>query len=108
LAKYLTENTTPFTIKALFLVAAPFENDTDNSKEDGGDFAFATSAVGELAKKVGSITLFHSQDDFVVPYEHALKYHEALPEAELVSFTDKNHFLVPELPQLVQKIQNLA
>jgi pimeloyl-ACP methyl ester carboxylesterase len=50
----------------------------------------------------------HSKDDFVVPYEHALKYKAALPAAELITFEDKNHFLVEELPELVQKIRNLA
>jgi predicted alpha/beta hydrolase family esterase len=108
LVKYLMENNPAFTIKALILAAAPFENDTDTSKEDGGDFAFDTSRVGELTAKVASIVLLHSADDFVVPYEHALKYQAALPEAELVTFQDKNHFLVEELPELVQKIQNLA
>ena len=49
----------------------------------------------------------HSKDDFVVPYEHALKYKAALPEAELVTFEDKNHFLVEELPELVERIRAL-
>ena len=106
-AKYLSENNPPFTIKALMLLAAPFEP-ADFGGEDGGDFAFDSSRVGELALKAASIVLLHSTDDFVVPYQHALKYQAALPEAELLTFTDKNHFLVEELPELVQKIQNLA
>jgi len=108
LAKYLLENTPSFTVKALILAAAPYENDTDTSKEDGGDFAFDTRRAGELAQKVKSITLLHSTDDFVVPYEHALKYQAALPVAELITLHGKNHLLVEELPELVQKIQNMA
>jgi uncharacterized protein len=104
--KYLIENPAPVKIKALFLVAAPFEAD-DFGGEDGGDFAFDTSRVGELAKKAEKIYLCHSKDDFVVPYEHALKYKEALPEAELVSFEDKNHFLIPEFPELIEKIKGI-
>ena len=106
-AKYLTENNPPVTIKALVLLAAPFEP-ADFGGEDGGDFAFDTRRVGELAQKVASIVLLHSTDDFVVPYAHALKYQAALPQAELMTFTDKNHFLIEELPELVQKIQSLA
>jgi len=106
-AKYLTENNPPVTIKALVLLAAPFEP-ADFGGEDGGDFAFDTRRVGELAQKVASIVLLHSTDDFVVPYAHALKYQAALPQAELMTFTDKNHFLVEKLPELVQKIKSLA
>ena len=105
-AKYLIENPAPVKIKALFLVAAPFEPDNFGG-EDGGDFAFDTTRVGELAKKVEKIYLFHSKDDFVVPYEHALKYKAALPEAELVTFEDKNHFLIPEFAELMQKIKDI-
>ena len=104
--KYLIENPAPVKIKVLFLVAAPFENE-DFGGEDGGDFAFDTSKVGELAKKAEKIYIFHSKDDFVVPYEHALKYKEALPEAELVTFEDKNHFLIPEFPELIAKIKGI-
>jgi pimeloyl-ACP methyl ester carboxylesterase len=105
-AKYLIENPAPVRIKALFLIAAPFQPDNFGG-EDGGDFAFDTGRVGELAKKAEKIYIFHSKDDFVVPYDHAIKYKEALPEAELVSFEDKNHFLVPEFPELINKIRSI-
>lgn len=106
LAKYLVENETPFSIKALFLVAAPFKN-ADFGGEDGGDFAFDTSRVGDLTKKVAKIYLFHSKDDFLVPYEHAIAYKNVLPEAELVTFEDKNHFLIEEFPELIGRIQHV-
>lgn len=106
LAKYLVENEPPFTIKALFLVAPLFENENvEGDGDDGGDFAFDTSRVGELAKKASKIYLFHSKDDPIVPYNHALSYKKALPEAELVSFEDKNHFLIAEFPELLDKIR---
>jgi pimeloyl-ACP methyl ester carboxylesterase len=50
----------------------------------------------------------HSTDDFLVPYEHAVALKAALPEAELITFSDKNHFLVPELPELVAYIKGLG
>jgi predicted alpha/beta hydrolase family esterase len=107
LAKYLTEQDTTFIIKGLFLIAAPFDS-TNLGGEDGGDFRFDTSQVGELAKKASTIYLFHSKDDFLVPYDHALKYKVALPEAELVTFEDRNHFLVEEFPELITRIKQLS
>lgn len=107
LSKYLIENTPLFKVKALFLVAAPFEP-ADFGGEDGGDFAFDTSRVGELANKASKINIFHSKDDFAVPYEHALKYKEALPEAELVIFENKNHFLIEEFPELLDLIKKTS
>ena len=105
LSKYLTENQPPFKIKTLILVAAPFELG-DFGGEDVGDFAFDTRKVRELQNKAQNIVIMHSKDDFVVPYEHVLKYLEALPEAELISFEDKNHFLIPEFPELIEKIRS--
>lgn len=107
LAKYLIENSVPFSIKALFLVAAPFEPG-DFGGEDGGDFAFATDRVGELQKKAERILIFHSQDDFLVPHQHAQKYQAALPEAQLITFEDKNHFLIEEFPELLEKIREAS
>jgi len=108
IAKYLSENEVPFTIKSLILLAAPFDYFVcEGSKEDGGDFYPIAANVPKIQEKTQNITIMHSKDDFVVPYEHALKYKAALPEAELVTFEDKNHFLVEELPELVERIRAL-
>lgn len=107
LAKYLTENDVPFTIAALFLLAAPYEFFVING-EDGGDFYPDIEQIPTLQEKVGHITIMHSKDDFVVPYEHALKYKDALPSAELVTFTDKNHFLIEAFPELIERLRSLA
>lgn len=106
LVKYLIENQMPMRIKALLLVAAPFEP-ADFGGEDGGDFAFATDQVGELSEKVSNISILHSKDDFVVPYDHALKYAASLPAATFMSFEDKNHFLIEEFPELLKIIKTL-
>ncbi len=106
-AKYLTENETPFTIKALLLVGAPFEPD-EFGGEDGGDFSFDTTKLPQLAERTAIIHLLHSEDDFVVPYAHAEKYKAALPLAMLHTFTDRNHFLQPEFPELVELLRSLT
>jgi len=105
-AKYISENTLPIKAKSLILVAAPAGPDNFGG-EDGGDFAFLDKNLNNISKQVDKIYILHSKDDFVVPYEHALKYKEALPEAELITFEDKNHFLVEELPELVELIKGL-
>lgn len=105
LAKYLSNNDTPFDVSALILLAGAIE--TKDFEVDGcGDFLSNNDAMGPLAGKVKNIVIFHSKDDFVVPYEHALKYKAALPTAELVTFEDKNHFLITEFPELIDKIKS--
>jgi predicted alpha/beta hydrolase family esterase len=91
LAKYLSEEDVPFNVKALLLLAGAFIiEDLDDS--DCGDFLMDADDVSVLANKTGNIVIMHSKDDFLVPYECALKLKEALPSAELVTFEDKNHF----------------
>ena len=108
LAKYLIENDVKVDIEGLFLLAGPCGYFDDPDGMDCASFAFDQTDLHKIQDKVGKITIMHSKDDFVVPYDHALKYKEALPEAELVTFTDKNHFLVEELPELVEKIKSLG
>ena len=105
LCKYLIEEEFLYPIKGLVLMAPPFEA-IEGEADDCEEFAFDTDDLGILAQKVPKITFFHSQDDFVVPYEHALKYQAALPQSELVTFTDKNHFLIAEFPELISKIRS--
>ena len=104
--KYLIENNVPFAIRALYLIAAPYANISSDNGEDGGDFQFDTTRVGELAKKVGKIKLFHSTDDPVVPYRHAEFYKEALSDAELVTFEDRSHFLQEEFLGLLGHLRS--
>lgn len=106
LSKYLVENTMPMKVRALYLVAAPFEPDDFNG-EDGGDFDFDTSKLNEIAEKVEKIFIYHSKDDPMVPFAHAEKYKKALPEAELVTFEDCEHFSMEEFPELIKSILHL-
>lgn len=107
LAKYLVENPFPVVIKALYLVATPFEPD-DFGMEDGGDFNFDTSNVFVLQERAENIILFHSTDDFVVPYAHAQKYKAALPHSTLELLEDRVHFWQEEFPELIEDIKELG
>ncbi len=104
LARYLSEEQMPVTVRALYLLAAAFEPD-DFGGEDGGDFKFEPANLPRLAAQVGAMYILHSKDDPVVPYAHALKYKAALPDAELISFEDKNHFIIEEFPELIEHIR---
>jgi len=106
LARYMSEHILPVTVKSLILLAAPI-TPGDFGGEDGGDFSPHKAKIPLLQNIAEQIFILHSTDDFVVPYEHALMYKAALPEAELVTFTDKNHFLVAELPELIALIKGL-
>lgn len=102
LAKYLSENKLPKSIKALFLVAAPFnDEDIDESLA-----SFRISNSLELCEQqVQNIYLYHSKDDEVVPFHHVNLYNEALPEATIVTFEDRGHFKQPEFPEIVEDIK---
>ncbi len=104
LVKYLSENKLPVRVKSLYLMATAInlEGYIDDSS---GDFMTTLEMISSIASKVEQIKILHSEDDFVVPYKHALKLKEILPEAELVTFEDKNHFLIPEFPELIEMLK---
>jgi len=108
LAKYLIENNLDRKPQALFLLAGPCGYYDDPDGMDCASFGFETTKLVKLKSKAEKIYILHSEDDSVVPYEHALKYKAALPAAELVTFEDKNHFLVEELPELVELVKELG
>jgi len=103
LVKYLIENDVPFKINALFLVAAPLPS-PDLGKEDCRDFCFDIDLTNSLQSKTDHIYLYHSQDDFVVPYNHSLQYKTLLPQAKLVSLDDYGHCLVENFVELLTEI----
>jgi len=107
LTKYLADNTPPFSVKVLMLLACPIRV-TGFHDDESGSFRFNTNVIPELAGKAAQIFVLHSKDDFLVPYEHALTFHELLPEAELLTFEDKNHFLVAKFPELIQLIKKIS
>lgn len=105
LAKYLTENQLPFQPKSLLLLAAPAGEFVDASGEDCGTFSFSPKNIVKLATLPFPIEIWHSEDDFVVPFSHATVFTEALPKAKLVQFKDYNHFLIEEFPELITTLK---
>jgi len=100
LAKYLSENVFPVRIGMLALVAAPFDDETNGSL---GDFVLSDN-LENVSRQVGTILLFHSQDDPAVPFTECAKYARALPEAETIVLDGRGHFLDPDFPELSERM----
>lgn len=107
LAKYLSEEEFSVRIKAVYLLAAPSGNYVGEGGNDCSSLHFSMSSLVNLTKKTSKVSIWHSEDDFIVPYQEALLYKNYLKGADFVGFTDKNHFLVSELPELINSIKNL-
>jgi predicted alpha/beta hydrolase family esterase len=103
LAKYLSENKFPKSIKAVIFVSAPYEELED---EELGSFTLTKSLIG-LNNQVKKIILIHSKDDLVVPLEHVYKYNKDLQNSEVVLFDDKGHFKLEHFPELVKIIKTI-
>lgn len=103
LAKYLSENTLPVRIDAAFLVAAPYELDSERRIVE---FTLPAS-LKLLESQTGKLYLFQSTDDPVVDFGELAKYQAALPSAETVIFSDRGHFDQESLPELVERIAAL-
>lgn len=107
LAKYLSENTFPKRIIAAVLVAAPFDDaEGADGKESLVDFILP-SVLEKFAKQCGKIYLLHSQDDPVVPFAQLEKYRNALPNAEVVVFKDREHFSQETFPEIIKIIRSV-
>lgn len=100
LIKYLSENTLPIRISQLHLVAAAC---------DYGDYGEVIFELGHdwslIAKQCKSIRVYHSEDDFVVPHKESVHIAGKIEGAQLVTFTDRGHFLQPEFPELMAHIK---
>ncbi len=103
LAKYLAENKYPKKIMATYLIAAPY--DDIGLDESLGDFVLPTSLSG-MSQQSKRILVISSEDDPIVPIEHAEKYKTQLPNVEVIIFKDKQHFSQAEFPELVEHIKN--
>lgn len=104
LAKYLSEETYPKKIKATFLIAAPYSS---RDHEPIGDFVLE-APLAMLAAQSGTLFLFHSKDDAVVPFTSLERYRQELPDAHTRTFEDRGHFNTETFPELVEEIRALV
>jgi hypothetical protein len=105
LARYLAEHISPVRIRATLLVAAPYrEDDLDESL--AGFVPPALLAL--LDQQGGSLYIYHSTDDPVVPYTHGELYARALPRATFRRCEGLGHFNVESFPILEDDLRSLA
>ena len=95
LAKYLHANPLAEPVRQLHLVAGGYDAQTE------GYGSFAIDSAKGLGKSAIEIHLYHSKDDFVVPFEELAKFKADLPDAHIHEFENRNHFLDPEFPELI-------
>lgn len=104
LVKYLSEENVSKKIKKTLLLGTPFDQEgMDNepllSFTRGGSFE-------TFSKQAGEVYFYHSEDDFVVPFDHLTKYQSKLPDAIFRKFTDRNHFILESFSELIEDIKS--
>ena len=99
LVKYLHTTPLPSPVRQLLLLAGGYDYPT----QEYGSFRI-DSATG-VQKSARTIHLFHSKDDFVVPFSELAKLHADLPSALVHTFEDRNHFLGGTFPELIEVLQ---
>ncbi len=105
LAKYFSEERYSKKIKAIFLVAPPF--DAADSEYTMADFVLPNQ-LSLLQKQGNMIFIYQSKDDHVVPFADIEKYRNALPLAKIRIFDTRGHFSQSEFPEIIKDIQNLS
>ncbi|MDO8569254.1 MAG: alpha/beta hydrolase [bacterium] len=101
LAKYLSENQFPKKTKAVFLVGAVYDRDSE------GYPLVSFTLPTNLDLQTDKIYLYHSKDDPVVPFSSLEQYKKALSKAQTRVFENRGHFNQEEFPELVEDILNL-
>ena len=104
--KYLAENWFPKKIKQLHLVAALID-DKEMPPEESylWDFLFDIQKIPEIQNLCEKIFLYHSKDDFCVPFSQWERLHEFLPNAKFEVFEDRGHMNMEGFPELIQNVK---
>jgi len=90
LAKYLSENTMPVSVKALFLVAAPVKDDVYEGVEAGGGFGFDPQNLPHIEEQAEKI-IAGMPNKPTINHNEARAYYR--PSADLVNIPKKELFL---------------
>ncbi len=105
LSKYLSENKVDKKILAVYLVAAPFNDELVGGEDLVGGFELGED-LSLVSENCNNVTLIFSKDDDCVLVESAEKYREKLPNCEVIVYESKGgHFQVSEFPEIVEMIR---
>ncbi|KKT81182.1 MAG: hypothetical protein A3B99_04935 [Candidatus Yanofskybacteria bacterium RIFCSPHIGHO2_02_FULL_44_12b] len=104
LAKYLSENKLSKKVKAVFLIAAPY--DDKDSEYSLVDFILPKS-LKKLEQQAGKIFIYQSKEDPVVPFADFGKYQKSLKNSIGRVFLGRGHFNQEDFPELIRDIKGL-
>lgn len=106
LSKYLSENKLKNKPKAVFLVAPPFDNTVIGEDLVGG-FKLKKD-LSLISESCDNVTFMFSEDDPCIPINHAEKYREKLPDANIKIYKSKGgHFIIKKFPEVVRMIKKI-
>jgi len=103
LVKYLSQNIFPKNITATILVAAPYDDETE---EDLTDFKIE-SLPDMFSEQAGQVILYNGIDDPVISVADLEKYRKHLPYAEFNLLPAPDHFMRVDFPELVSRIKEM-
>ena len=103
LVKYLSESIFPKKIKALILIATPY-NGKDRKHNLDTDYFF-NDDFQMITNQVDKIFLFHSTDDEVVSFSDFEIYNKNLTSASFMSFNDRGHFNNDKFLELINTVK---
>ena len=101
IAKYLNENTLPFTVSKILLVAPAYE---DSEQEVLWSFNFEKK-LDTFKQYSDKTIMYYSLDDEVVPPSDFEKFKHVLTEMKYVEFEDRGHFSLEEFPEVIKEIK---
>ena len=104
LIKVLTEEKLEQSVRAVFLVSAPFWYDDDFWRWD--EVRLPKDASSRLPKDT-PVYLYHGRADQSVPFAHAEMYAEALPQVILRPLDNRDHQLNDDLTEVADEIIKL-
>jgi predicted alpha/beta hydrolase family esterase len=103
LLKYLSEEEVEKRVAGLFLVATPYWGVED---WEVGEYALREDFASKIPKEM-PVFLYHSRDDEVVPFAHAVLYAEKLPRATVREFDGRGHQFDDDLSEVARDIGGL-
>jgi uncharacterized protein len=105
LSKYLSENKVGKKILAVYLVAAPFNDELVSGEDLVGGFELGEN-LSLIEENCDNVTLMFSRDDDCVLIESADRYKKKLKNSKIIIYKSKGgHFQIDEFPEIVQMIK---
>lgn len=104
LVKYLSENEiSNFNISQLHLVASPFSN-LNSLGNPLRNFSFNVEKLNLIENQVEKIFIYHSKDDFVVPFSHGINFSNIFKSSTFIKFENLGHINCEKVKEILDNI----